>query len=73
MVGRRSSWPAFLRCLGQHLLDLAPHRTWHAKVIDIFRLWGSIVSHVPSRFSLVGRTSILYKMGFFFTPQSFYG
>lgn len=45
----------------------------HTKVIDIFRFWGSIVAHIASRFSLVGRTSILYEMRLLLTPQPIYG
>lgn len=71
IVGAGSPSPAFFRWFGQHFLDFAPQRTWYAKVIDIFRFWGSIVTQVASRFSLVVRTSILYEMRSFFTPQSF--
>jgi hypothetical protein len=73
IVCRWSSSPSLFRLFGQDFLDFAPQRARHAKVIDIFRFWGSIVAQVASRFSLVGSTPILHEMRLFFTPQSFYG
>jgi hypothetical protein len=73
IICRWSPSPTLFRLFGQYFLDFAPQRARLAKVIDIFRFWGSIVTQVASRFSLVGRNSILYEMRFFFTPQSFYG
>jgi len=68
-----SPTPTLFRLFGQDFLDFAPQRARYAKVIDIFRFWGSIVAQVASRFRLVGSTPILHEMRFFFTPQSFYG
>jgi hypothetical protein len=63
----------FLGRLRQYFLDLAPQRSGHMKVIDIFRFLGRVFAHVASRFRWVGRTPILYEMRAFFTPESIYG
>jgi len=64
--------PLFRR-LWKQLSDLTPQWSRHMEVVDIFRLWGSILAQGTSRFRWVGRTPILSEMCSFFTPQSFYG
>jgi hypothetical protein len=73
VIRSRSSDFTFLGRLRQYFLDLAPQRSGHMKVIDIFWFLGRVFAHVASRFRWVGRTPILYEMRAFFTPESIYG
>ncbi len=69
IIGGWSSRTALLRRFGQDFLDLAPQGARHLKVIDVFRFWGRVFTHVASRFRWVGRTPNSGRDACFFHPR----